>query len=100
MANVHFAPIVEYNNIAASGSATIASGANFRVLAIYLAAENGEAPVVTISTVTDSATLFVINVVSGTVEVIDTPFLADRGLVISVAGQNCHVTVLRDHAGT
>ena len=100
MGPTDYAPIVEYNNIAAGANATIASGEFFRCRAIYLAATSAGVSVVTITNAAATATYFVINVPSGDMVQIESPFLADAGLKIAVATQACNVTVLRDHAGT
>ena len=99
MANVHFAPVVEYANIAAGATQTFGSGENFRVNAIYLSTETTETAIATIETVA-GATMVRINIIAGEMESIEIPFIADAGLKITATTNNIHATVLRDHAGT
>lgn len=99
MGPTDYAPIVEYNDIAAGATATIGSGDFFRVRCIILSAETTETAIATISTVA-GATLFRINLNVGESFSIDCPFHADKGLQITATTNNIHATVLRDHAGT
>lgn len=99
MANISYAPIVEYYNITAGTSQVIGSGANFRVRAVYMSTDTAEQASVDLLTAA-AATMFHFNIVAGETQSIEAPFLADAGLTISATTNNVHVTVLRDHAGT
>lgn len=100
MGPTDYAPIVEYNDITAGSSATIASGDNFRCRSIILSSETTETAIATISTVVGSETMFRLNIVAGETLVLESPFYADKGMVIAATTNNIHATVLRDHAGT
>ena len=99
MANVSFAPVVEYYNVTAAATQIVGSSANFRVYAVYFSTDTTEQASVELQTLA-GAVMFHFNIIAGGTASVEVPFLADSGLQIVATTSNVHTTVLRGHAGT
>jgi len=99
MANVSFAPVTEYYNVAAAATQIVGSGANFKVYAVYFSTDTAEQASVELQTLA-GAVLFHFNIVAGGTASVEAPFIADAGLQIVATTSNVHTTVLRQHTGT
>lgn len=96
-----FAPIVEHIDLTAGAAATtVGSGEKFRVYGMVAASAAGGASTITVSTADGTTTLFHWTMGATTTVVMNISFIADKGLAVSCATTDAHITILRGHSGT